>query len=266
MSDTYLMKDIHFDNVSFHYPESSIPVFQDFALELSPGMTTLVGQNGTGKSTLLLLAAGLLLPTNGTVFLKGQDTKTLQDETIRQRYASFIFQNMEFETEESVGDLLDIVLQSGFRAHKHEDIIKMLIEVFELEPFLQQKTQEISKGELQRTILAFSLLYGSKILIMDEPVFAMEEHQKHRALGFLQEFAALEGTSIYYSVHELELSQKYSDYALLLQKHDAPVYGKTAEVLTRENLEKAYEVPMSFLKQEERLRRDALLDDKEPES
>ena len=257
------MKDIHFDNVSFTYPDSSTPMFQNLSLELLPGTTTVVGQNGTGKSTLLLLAAGLLLPKSGTVYLQGQDTKSLQDEIVRQRYASFIFQNMEFETEENVGDLLHAVLQNGFRENKHEDIIHMLIEVFELAPLLQQKTQEISKGELQRTILAFSLLYGSRILIMDEPVFAMEAGQKHRALGFLREFAALEGVSIYYSVHELELSQTYSDYALLLQKHDAPIYGKTAEVLTRENLEKAYEVPMSFLKHEERLRRDALMGKKE---
>ena len=259
------MKNIHFDNVSFQYPDSSTPVFQDLSLDLSPGMTTVVGQNGTGKSTLLLLAAGLLLPTAGTVSLLGQDTKTFQDEISRQRYASFIFQNMEFETEDKVGALLHAVLQNGFRENKHEDIISMLIEVFELEGFLQQKTQEISKGELQRTILAFSLLYGSQVLIMDEPVFAMESEQRHRALGFLQEFAALEGTSICYSVHELELSQTYSDFALLLQKHDTPIYGKTAEVLTRENLEKAYEVPMSFLKQEERLRRDALQENEKQE-
>ncbi|MCP4397993.1 MAG: ATP-binding cassette domain-containing protein, partial [bacterium] len=203
------MKDIHFDNISFHYPDSSTPVFQDLSLELSSGMTAVVGQNGTGKSTLLLLAAGLLLPKTGTVFLQGQDTKALQDERARQRFASCIFQNMEFETEENVGDLLHAVLQNGFRENKHEDVINMLSEVFELEAFLQQKTQEISKGELQRTILAFSLLYGSRILVMDEPVFAMEAHQKHRALEFLKEFAALEGTSIYYSVHELELSQTY---------------------------------------------------------
>ncbi|PID56649.1 ABC transporter [candidate division KSB3 bacterium] len=253
------MSLIHFDNVSFFYPESSVPVFQNLFLDLWPGTTAVLGQNGTGKSTLLLLAAGLVQPTTGTISLLGQDTKTFQDEIHRHRSASFIFQNMEFDTKDCVGDLLHVVLQNGFREQKHEDIIQMSIEVFELEHVLQRKTQDISKGELQRTILAFSLLYGSRVLIMDEPVFAMEPAQKHRVLGFLQEFSALEGTSICYALHELELSQRYSDYAVLLQKHDAPIYGHTSEILTREHLESAYGVPLSFLKQEERFRREALM-------
>jgi ABC-type cobalamin/Fe3+-siderophores transport system ATPase subunit len=252
------MEEIIFENITFHYPETNSLLFKDFSLRLSKGITTFVGQNGTGKSTLLLLAAGILLPNTGRVYVQGKDTAQLRDEEQRQHYVSFIYQNMEFETEENIHTLLHVVHNNGFREQKDDTLINTLIQAFELEPCLQQKTQEISKGELQRTILAFSLLYGSRVIIMDEPIFAMEEYQKHRSMKFLTEFAKKENLSIYYSVHELDISRQYSDYTLLFQKHDPPLYGSTHHVLTREHLEKAYEVPMSFLRHRETTYREAL--------
>jgi ABC-type cobalamin/Fe3+-siderophores transport system ATPase subunit len=252
------MEEIQLNNISFQYPETPSLVFENFSLNLLQGITTFVGQNGTGKSTLLLIAAGILLPDTGTVYLQGIDTALLQDEHERQRYVSFIYQNMEFETEENIGDLLYFVHNDGFREDSPENLLPTLIKEFELEKILSKKTQEVSKGELQRTILAFSLLYGSRIIMMDEPIFALEDEQKYRAMHFLCEFARQEELSIYYSVHELDISQKFSDYALLFQNQISPVYGVTQNVLTRERLEKAFEVPMSFLKQKETLYRDAL--------
>jgi iron complex transport system ATP-binding protein len=77
-------------------------------------------------------------------------------------------------------------------------------------------------------------------------------------MQFMTEFAQQEQMSLYYSVHELELSQRYSDYALLFQEEGAPLYGPTSEILTRERLEQVYGVPLIFLKQKQLLYRDTL--------
>ncbi len=257
------MEEITFEDVTFQYPDAEFAIFEDFSLSLSGGITTFVGQNGTGKSTLLLLAAGLLSPSRGKVYLQGVDTTQFSDDFERQRYVSFIFQNMEFDTEENVGRLLRVVYENGFHEQRDKGFIDTLIEAFELKPFLLQKPQEISKGELQRTILAFSLLYGSRVIMMDEPIFAMEEHQKYNAMTFLTEFARKKDISIYYSMHEIDISQKYSDYTLLFQKHALPVYGLSSKVLRREYLEKAYEVPLNFLKQKEIMYTSVLKDEEE---
>lgn len=257
------MEEIIFEHVTFHYPGTETLIFNDLSLSLSGGITTLVGQNGTGKSTLLLLAAGILLPDTGKVSIQGIDTAQLQDEQERQRYVSFIYQNMEFETEENIQTLLQVVHTKGFREPKDEGLINMLIQELELESCLLNKTQEVSKGELQRTILAFSVLYGSRIIIMDEPIFAMEEYQKQHAMKFLTNFARQQQISMYYSVHELDISQKYSDYTLLFHRHKPPIYGLTSRVLTREHLENAYEVPIIFLKQKETLYRNALQEEEQ---
>jgi len=158
---------IAFDSVQYGYPESPRPVFDNLSITLPDGVTSLIGQNGTGKSTFLLLAAGRILPTQGTVYLCGEYTKAIPDEDSRNRLASFVYQNMEFETEEPLGDLLRFVYENGFHANRDEGLIRELIEVFELSTVLTKKTQGMSKGELQRAIMAFSILYGSKTIMMD---------------------------------------------------------------------------------------------------
>jgi ABC-type cobalamin/Fe3+-siderophores transport system ATPase subunit len=252
--------EIRLENVSFYYPETEQLVFNDLSIELPSGITTLVGQNGTGKSTLLLLAAGILLPSEGTVLLRGIDTRNLREEQERQRHVSFIYQNMEFETEENIGDLLEYVYENGFHENKDPALISELIDVCELKPVLGKKTQEVSKGELQRTIIAFSLLYGSKIIMMDEPIFALEEYQKHRIMDFLVDYARARDLSLYYSVHELDISEKYSDYLLLFHKNGRIELGTTEVLYNRTNIEEAYEVPYVMLKRKEAIYREVLRD------
>ncbi|MGA2975908.1 MAG: ABC transporter ATP-binding protein [Spirochaetia bacterium] len=247
--------EIVFDRVSFRYPETESDIFTELDLELPAGIISLVGQNGTGKSTLLLLASGRLLPTDGRVLIRGKDTRDLRDESERQNLVSFIYQNMEFDTEEPVGRLLAFVYENGLLRGSKKETIAELIDVFELAPLLERRTQEVSKGELQRTILAFSLLYGSPLLAMDEPIFALEDRQKLKAMDFLARSARQGGVSLYYSVHELDISRKYSDFILLFSKQGIPRLGATTEIFTRETIEKAYEVPFDMLKKREELYR-----------
>jgi len=249
-----------FDHVSFRYPEATANVFTGLDLELPPGIVSLVGQNGTGKSTLLLLASGRLLPTEGTVKIRGVDTRELKDESDRQRLVSFIYQNMEFETEESIGGLLRFVKNTGLSQKKSPGLVAELVEVFELQPVLERHMQEVSKGELQRAILSFSLLYGSPILAMDEPIFALEDRQKKTAMAHLADLARAGDVSVYYSVHELDLSRDYSHFIVLFSKDAPPRIGPTSEIFTREAIEKAYEVPFDMLKKREELYRKYLVE------
>jgi len=253
---------VRFENVSFRYPEDEAgrDVLSGVTLDVPAGVISLIGQNGTGKSTFLMLAGGVILPTSGTVRIRGADTAGLRDEEQRHRLVSIVYQNLEFETEQPIGELLESVYAAGFHSERRSDFIPELIDVFELRPFLGRKTQEVSKGELQRTILAFSLLYGSPVLLMDEPVFALEDYQKERVMEFLCAYARKNGLCLAYSAHELDLSRKYSDFLLLFPPGAHPQFGPTGEMFTRERIEKAYEVPFVMLRQKEELFRRRLID------
>ncbi len=247
--------EVVFERVTFRYPEGSEDVFRELDLELPPGIVSLVGQNGTGKSTLLLLASGRLIPTDGRVLIRGRDTRELAGEAERQALVSFIYQNMEFEAEETIGELLAFVKNGGALAAEPAALVDDLVRVFELGPLLGRRMQEVSKGELQRAILAFSLLYGSPLLAMDEPVFALEDRQKNAVMSHLAGLARSGKVSIYYSAHELDLSREYSDHIVLFSRTAPPRIGPTSELFTRETIEGAYEVPFHLLKRREELYR-----------
>jgi len=254
--------EVRFEHVSFRYEESRLgeKVFMDITLDLPPGVISLVGQNGAGKTTFLLLAGGVLLPDQGKVFLRGIDTADLRDEERRHRLASIVYQNLEFETEKTIGELLHEVHSTGFHERKSANLVTELIEVFELAPFLGRRTQEVSKGELQRTIVAFSLLYGSPILLMDEPIFALEDAQKERVMKYLCDYARTNGLCLLYSLHELDLSERYSDFLLLFPPDGRPRFGRTREMFTREKIEEAYQVPFVMLRHKEEVFRQRLID------
>ncbi|MBQ9538658.1 MAG: ABC transporter ATP-binding protein [Treponema sp.] len=274
------MDCIEFDDVSFSYPpvEGDLdengkqvipaPVFDHFTGTIPAGdgafLTSLVGPNGSGKSTFMMLASGRLVPQSGRCRLFGHDVARLAEEE-KNLLASVIYQNMEFESDESVDRLLSYVYSAGalkgqakgIRASS-SDLLAELIDVFELEKLLAHGLRQLSKGEIQRVLLAFAILYGSPSLFMDEPFFAMEESQKETALAYLKEYAVATGTAFFVSMHELDLSRKYADKVLLFYPDRTIDYGAPDEVMTQESLEKSYGVPVAMLKKQEDMTREGL--------
>lgn len=265
---------VELSGVSFFYQEHDIEepdetsrVFSQMSAKFPAGMMSIVGPNGIGKSTLLLLAGARLFPQEGSVSILGVDTREFSQaetdpeiERERNRLVSFVYQNMEFETAESVGDLMQIVYENGFHEDRTEEFLMRIRSELEMDPFLAKRTQDLSKGQLQRAIIAFSLLYGSRIIMLDEPVFALEEPQKARALRFLLDLSRELSLPVYFSVHNLNLSQKYSDYALLFTETGRFTIGPSDQMFTRDRLEAAYHAPMDTLHQRDQLYREMLRD------
>ena len=241
------------------------PVFEHFSANLPKGFVSFVGQNGCGKTTLMLLASGRLQPSSGSVSLMGKNPAGL-DEEQKNLLASVIYQNMEFETEDKVSELLSFVYQNGalkgragaIRENGAADLLDEVIEVFELKNVMEHPLTKLSKGEIQRVLLAFGILYGSKSLFMDEPLFALENYQKENALTYLREFVHKTKSSVYISMHELDLTKKYADTVLLFYPNRDMALGTPEEVLTRDEVEKAYGVPYAMLKDHESLSREYL--------
>ena len=268
---------ICFDAVQFTYPPLEgdtdengnqiipKPVFYNFSAEFPAGAVHLTGPNASGKSTFMLLAAGRLHPERGSVRLFGSDTARLSPEQL-QEYASFIYQNMEFETAQPAAELLAYVYANGFfsgntpaiDSNTYRSLHEEVISVFELEPVLAHRLTELSKGEIQRVLLAFSFLYGSKSIFMDEPLFALEQYQKERALSYIRSYAKQKQVPIYLSMHELELTRRFAELVMLFYPDRTIDLGTPDEVLTQSALEKAYGVPLAMLKDAEKLTRENL--------
>lgn len=272
---------VRFTNVSYSWPESVSPVFDAFSADIPQGFISLVGPNGSGKSTFLLLAGGRIMADAGRIELSGVDTRilsgswsddsgrpgpglTAEFEHKRNLLCSFIYQNMEFEEQgkdaPSIGALLEYVYENGGRAVKDSAFLRETVEALELGTLLDRKLDELSKGEIQRTLLSFSALYGSRVIMMDEPLFAMENRQKERALEFFGDIYRRSGVSLIVSLHELSLTRKYADTVLLFYPDRRIDMGTCDEVLVPEALEEAYGVPEAMLYDTEQLTRRTLLE------
>jgi ABC-type cobalamin/Fe3+-siderophores transport system ATPase subunit len=269
MSFFYPRREIEVENEvvrAIENPDEVTQVFSRVTADLPAAMMSLVGQNGIGKSTLLLLAGGRLFPHEGRVSVLGRDTAdfataavdpSLEEE--RNKLVSFVYQNMEFESEASVGELMETVHRNGFHDDYEEELLSDIRAALELDGFLALRTQQLAKGQLQRAIIAFSLLYGSRIIMMDEPVFALEEEQKDRVFGFLAEFSRARSVPIYYSAHNLDLTEKYSDYMLLFSHSGDFSIGPTEQLFQRDLIEEAYQAPLDALHKRDNLYREMLL-------
>ncbi len=257
---------ISIKNILFGYTEDK-DIFKDFSLDIPAGVTTFIGQNGTGKSTLMLLAAGRLLPESGNVVLLEKDTKNITDEEELNSLASIIYQNMEFDTDETIGNLLSIVYKSGHHSDNIDNkLVNEVITVMELKESLNKKTSSASKGEMQRVIIAFALLYGSPVILMDEPVFALENHQKDSIFKYITEYAHEHKRHIIYSIHDLDISKKFCDNVVLFFKDGKAKVGPKEQMLSKELLEEAYQVPIHLLHEREKLNRDTLMNSDKPSS
>ncbi len=270
---------IRFKNVSFFYLDKDAPqdlkqlseddlnfVFQDLDIDLPAGVLSVIGENGIGKSTLMLLAAGRLFPVNGSVEILGTDSAEFRQanqtpalEARRNALASVLYQNMEFESNDSLGDMIDGVFSGGLHEEAASWVLTESRSVFELDNLLSRRFQELSKGEMQRALMAIAVAYGSSILFMDEPVFALEAYQKEKSLEFLKNYSHRTSRSLIYSAHNIHLCRDYADNTLLMRKDGNFVLGAAADVCQKDVLEAAYQVPMDFLHKKERLYRDMLL-------
>lgn len=275
---------VRFSDVSFTWKslDDAPPrlMFDSFTADIPTGFISLTGQNGSGKTTFMLLASGRIMPDKGKIELCGHDTRILSGiwadtegkpgpglteniEHKRNLICSFLYQNIEFDTEgdeSKVGTLLEFVYANGGHPSKDGPLFNEALAAFELEKLTGRKLDALSKGEIQRVLLAFSALYGSRVIMMDEPVFAMEQYQKEKALEFFRELHVRTGVSVVVSLHELHLSRKYADTAMLFYPNRKIDLGTCEEVLTKEALESAYGVPEAMLHDTDLLARKNLLE------
>lgn len=285
---------IRFSNVTFAWPDPETgmldvgkdgtlltPVFDMFSADIPSGLISLTGPNGSGKSTFMLLAGARILPQRGSVVLAGRDSRVLtgvwadsagaegpgltpETEHARNLVCSYIYQNMEFDPSDTddrtIGELLEYIYANGGWNSTDSVLLTETVAALELAPIQERKLDSLSKGELQRVLLGFSALYGSKVILMDEPIFALEQRQKERALDFFKNLNRQTGVSVVVSLHELSLTRSFADTVLLFYPDRRIDMGTPEEVLIDSALEESYGVPSALLYDSEKLARKVLLE------
>ena len=159
------------------------------SLTITPGVWGLLGANGAGKTTLMRMAAGLLLPTEGTVTYDGVPIDVL-GKSYRDIFG-YLPQEFGFFPEFTVYDYLDYVAAlKGLSRKKAKEKIDRLLEIFTLADVKKKKITKLSGGMKRRVGIAQALLNDPKVLILDEPTSGLDPGERVRLRNLLSEFAS----------------------------------------------------------------------------
>jgi branched-chain amino acid transport system ATP-binding protein len=167
VSDADAGLTLHLDKLCVH--RGGRPVVTDVTLEIPPAqVTTLLGANGAGKSTMVLAVAGLLRSSSGRVLLGDRDLTRLRPEQVRTAGVAVVPEGRRLLPALTVEDNLRVATYSLSNAHA-KDGIAYALELFpELEKRWKAPARLLSGGEQQMVVLAQALVSRPKILLVDE--------------------------------------------------------------------------------------------------
>lgn len=206
---------------SFNQGEEQINVLQKADLVIQPGeIVALIGQSGTGKSTLLQIAGLLEPPTSGKVFINGQDTSLLSDNektTLRRNYIGFVYQFHYLLPEFSALENVIIPqLIAGKNEAQAKDRAEKLLTDLGLGHRLSHRPKKLSGGEQQRVAIARAIANQPKVLLADEPTGNLDHKTSDIVFNEMLKIVRETGLSALIATHNPELAAKM-DRAIRLQ-------------------------------------------------
>lgn len=215
------------NRLSFAYQEHQVLDNINFTIQ-SGDFVALLGQNGTGKSTLSQLLIGMLKPDNGKIYLNGEELTQLKtNELIRQ--VGFVFQNPEHQFVcDTVSDELAYGLKMlGWEEEAWKKRVHELLVQFGLEKHKMQNPFSLSQGQKRRLSVATMLVNDQQLLILDEPTFGQDHANTEALMGLLTELNQA-GKTIVMITHDMELVSKYTNKVLLLHNGQVAYEGQVA--------------------------------------
>lgn len=191
------MPCIELRGASFGYFESD-PVLERCDLSIGDGLTLLLGPNGCGKSTLLKLLAGIERPDDGEVLVCGHDL--WRDEVASRRALAYLPEQPDLTPYATVEEILKLVF--GLRGASGLSL-QEAVRTLGLEGLERRTVRQLSKGQRRRVILAAARLGRPRVLLLDEPLDALDRPTRAATLDWVVAHCAAGGAAVVVT-HELE--------------------------------------------------------------
>ncbi len=219
---------LQLDGVCFAYGEGTF--MESLTLEAPSGcVTAVLGPNGSGKSTMLKLAAGLLKPKGGQVLVAGKDLRRASAAR-RAKTVAYLPQR----TAVAHMTVEDLVLNGrfsygrGFHVASEEDraVAEEAMALTGVADLRDRDLGHLSGGQRQRAYIAMMLAQRPEVLLLDEPISALDVGACHEVLALVQELCATRAMSVIIVLHDLDLALRYADRVLVLQSGEVVWTGE----------------------------------------
>jgi len=223
---------IEFEHVYKSY-DNETHVVRDLNLEIEENeFLTLLGPSGSGKTTCLMLLAGFEPISSGSIKIFGQP---IQDILPHKRNIGMVFQNYALFPHMSVGKNLEFPLEvRGVNKSQREQQVQRALELVQLGGFEDRKPSQLSGGQQQRVAIARALVYEPSIVLMDEPLGALDRRLREEMQYEIRRLHQQLEVTMIYVTHDQQEAMVLSDRVAVFQD------GVVQQIATPETL---YEEP-----------------------
>lgn len=223
-----------------------VRVLDGVTLSVGPGeVLGVFGPNGAGKTTLLKTVAGMVSPRRGVVLVSGRELARLS-RMERARLVAYLppfLGDGGFRV--TVYDLVSMALYPGGGSR---EAVEEALRRLGIEELAGRTLDQLSSGELQLALLAHALARRADVVLVDEPTAFLDLANRVKALRLLRELARARGAAVLVATHDLVTAYRFVDKALLLSRGRVVAAGRVEEVLTPENVRRAYGVDVEVVR------------------
>ena len=218
--------------------KDKIVAVKDVSFDMKPGsILSLIGESGSGKTTIGKMILKLLEPTEGQMIYKGKDVSTIASKQGKKEYyraVQGVFQDpfATFNPLYRVDRIFNMIFRIFMpEVEDKEERIQQAISEVNLTPELLQKyPHQLSGGQLQRLLIARALLLDVDILVADELISMLDASTRMGVLNLLIDICHEKGMSILFITHDLNLGYYLSDYTLILHEGRLVERGDTKKI------------------------------------
>lgn len=211
----------------------------DVAFDMAPGgITALFGRSGAGKTTLVNMMAGLLRPDSGVLSIGGQtlfDSATGINVKPERRRVGYVFQEGRLFPHLSIRANLYYGRRFAPKGERYVEPGK-IIELLGLDNFMARRPATLSGGEKQRVAIGRALLSEPRLLLMDEPLAALDAARKSEIMRHIERLRDEVGVPIVYVSHALDEVARLADHMVLLADGGVVATGSAVDIMSRPDL------------------------------
>ena len=224
---------------TFSVKDNKVEALKNVSLDIAKGdIYGIIGMSGAGKSTLVRCLNFLERPTEGTVYVEGQDLSTLDAKQLRQlrKHVAMIFQNFNLLMQRTVLDNVCFPMEiAGVDKKTAREKAREFLKVVELSDKEKAYPAQLSGGQKQRVAIARALAMNPDILFFDEPTSALDPELTGEILKVIKDLAA-EHITMVIVTHEMSFARDISDRIIFMDDGLIAVEGTPEEVFSSEHV------------------------------
>jgi ATPase components of various ABC-type transport systems, contain duplicated ATPase len=219
--------------ITFGYPDKKL-IFDNFDFSINEGeMVALVGQNGTGKTTLINLITGFLTPQSGQLKLGDRPLDLLSVKERAEKIGYVLQDPNQMISKTMVFEEVALGLQlRGISEDEQVQCVEKILHVTGLYPFRNWPISALSFGQKKRVTIASVLVLEPQILILDEPTAGQDLAHYAKMMDFLRDMNRSLAVTVLMVTHDMNLMMSYADRTLVLDEGQLLANAAPAEVLT----------------------------------